>query len=316
MTTTFRASSVWPVLRNAAKRSKRSAHVAVAYFGQGASKLLPIGRESRLVVDASESTVKNGLTCPDELKKLANRGVRVFSVPNLHAKVFVLGSRVFVGSSNVSRRSAGTLVEAMIVTSDRTAVVEAKRFVDSLCRHELGPEAIDRLAKMYRPPRIEGLSRTRLKTGQRQVPLSLPRVLLAQLIHEDPPDGSEEAMEKGRVKAKSLMAHPRRHELEEFWWIGNCPIRKHDVVVQVTKETNGRRMVSPPGTVVDLAKCRSRGSRVTFVYVEVPVKRRMSLERLARQMGDGAQKKLRRGGKVNRQFAERLLAVWSDGGGR
>jgi len=49
--------------------------MAVAYFGKGASRLLPLTAGSRLVVDASECAVASGQTCPADLIKLVARGV-------------------------------------------------------------------------------------------------------------------------------------------------------------------------------------------------------------------------------------------------
>ena len=48
-----------------------------------------------------------------------------------------------------------------------------------------------------------------------------------------------------------------------------------------------------------------------FVFLELPKVRRTSLEKLARRLGYGAKKKLRRNGLVrNRDFAEALLENW------
>jgi len=75
------------------ERSQEACAEAVAYFGAGSSGRLPLPSGSCLVVDASDYTVSGGLTCPADLEKLLNRGVDVYRVSNLHAKVFVLGGR-------------------------------------------------------------------------------------------------------------------------------------------------------------------------------------------------------------------------------
>lgn len=74
MATTIITESPWETLTNRVKSSSRPCHVAVAYFGKGASKLLPLPPDSRLVVDASDGAVKSGQTCPDELLKLQRKG--------------------------------------------------------------------------------------------------------------------------------------------------------------------------------------------------------------------------------------------------
>src|SRR5262245_11427904 len=104
----------WTLLKAAAHKCRQPADVAVAYFSSGAAKLLPLPTGSRLVVDAGERAIRSGQTHPADLKALVKRGVRIFSVPSLHAKLFVFGARAFIGSANVSNHSAHTLIEAMV----------------------------------------------------------------------------------------------------------------------------------------------------------------------------------------------------------
>lgn len=315
MTTKFQGVAVWPLIRKAVRESRRPAHVAVAYLGQEASSLLPLRRGSRLVVDASESAVKSGQTCPGELAKLQKCGVRIFSVSNLHAKVFVVGSKVFVGSANASRRSSDALVEAVVVTSDREVVAGAKRFVSDLCLNELGPETLRRLTRIYRPPKGIGTSPKPARRNGGKLRAALPRVWIAQLIATDWPEWTGEAFERGRRTAKDRMKRPRSHTIDEFSWSRNPAFRSGDIVVQVAKEEDGRRMVSPPGIVLHIERWkRSRDAKV-FVYLEVPVRRRKQLDHLARRIGKGARKRLMHGGRVSPLFSDRLLEAWSDGRG-
>ena len=69
---------IWQSLTSSAKKCRKPSFVAVAYFGKGASKLLPLRPNSRLVVDASENAVKSGQTCPAELKSSCD--VRIFGI--------------------------------------------------------------------------------------------------------------------------------------------------------------------------------------------------------------------------------------------
>lgn len=62
MSTAFITQDVWPQLTKAARGSRQRCAVAVTYFGGGASRLLPLCRGSRLVVDASERAVSSGQT--------------------------------------------------------------------------------------------------------------------------------------------------------------------------------------------------------------------------------------------------------------
>jgi hypothetical protein len=112
-------TNVWSRISRAAKANSRKSHVAVAYFGTGATRLLPLSKGSTRVVDMSHAAVASGQTNPSELLKLINEGVAVYTVANLHAKVFVLGNHAFVGSANASRHSEQSLVEAVVETNER-----------------------------------------------------------------------------------------------------------------------------------------------------------------------------------------------------
>lgn len=300
MTVRFVAKRVWTKLWRAARFGTGHADVAVAYFGQGAARLLPLRPGSRLVVDASDGAVRAGQTCPAELLKLQSRGVRIYSAPCLHAKVYVFGRRAYVGSANASGRSANTLVEAVVEVQDRAAVAAARRFVLEQCGPELGPDHLKSLAKIYRPPKVPA--------GPRRPKPAHPFVVHAptHVVHlqRGPlPPSVEEAMDAGREVAKTRR-RIRSHALHEFWWRGRA-FAPGEVLVQVVEEPDGRKMVDRPGIVI---YTRRRGGG-TFVYLEVPLGRRVHLDRLATRMGRGAKKRLLRGGRFGDPWKTRLLAA-------
>lgn len=59
MSTVFLSNGIWPQLSVAACGSRRRCAVAVACFGGGAGRLLPLAQRSRLIVDASEQRGMN-----------------------------------------------------------------------------------------------------------------------------------------------------------------------------------------------------------------------------------------------------------------
>jgi hypothetical protein len=65
----------WHRITALVKRRPSRCQVAVAYFGTGASKLLPLRKGSTLVVDLSKRAVGTGQTKPSEVLKLVNKGV-------------------------------------------------------------------------------------------------------------------------------------------------------------------------------------------------------------------------------------------------
>ena len=247
MSTAFITRDIWPQLTKAVRGSPQSCAVAVAYFGKGAGKLLPLTKGSRLVVDASEHAVAAGQTCPADLAKLVKRGVKVYSVPNLHAKVFVLGRAAYIGSANASNHSASQLVEAVIRTTETSAVRAARKFVRDHCLHELTPRVLKRLAKIYRPPLIPGGKRGKKAAKQTSRRPTLPRVLLAQCHLEEWSARDQKSHDAGVVVAKKRLLHPRNFDLDRFRWPGKCPFRRGDVVMKVTDEGGGSVFATPPG---------------------------------------------------------------------
>jgi hypothetical protein len=311
MSTTLLTQDIWPQLTSAVRGSRQRCAVAVAYFGAGAGRLLPLPKGSRLVVDASDRAVRAGQTCPADLKRLVNRGVTVYSVPNLHAKVFVLGQAAYIGSANVSSRSASQLVEAVIRTTESDAVRAARAFVDGLCLHELTPSVLKRLATIYRPPLVPGAKRGSKAAKPSSSRPSLPPLVLSQLRLVTWSERDQALHDAALPVAAKRRQHPRSHTLDSFRVSGKCTVVRGDVVIQVTNE-GGRRLVSPPGNVLHVRTRREGNRQVSVVYLEVPNRRRRLAETLARALGE-APERLKRGGVVrDAMFAQALLNKWAE----
>lgn len=312
MTTELLVSDVWTRLRAASRGSRRPADVAVAYFSDSGSRLLQLPRGSRLVVDASLAAVKAGMTSPAALLRLVRRGVDVYSVSNLHAKVFVLGNRAFVGSGNASRTSAEQLIEAMVSTSDRAIVAAARRFVRSLCLEALTPQSLEVLGRSYRPPVGSRTRRARTRTASRSVPATAP-LRVVQLTRVELTDAEAALAREGLESAKAAREHGRGWEIQSYRLHGRCHESRHDLVIQVVHEGGGRRLVEPPGKVVSVVRRRLNSRSVAVVHVEVPkAKRRARLELLARRIGRGALRALQQNGLVrDQEIANRVLRYWA-----
>ena len=144
--------SPWKAITSAARRSRQPSHVAVAYLGQSGDTLLPLVANSMLVVDASLSTVRGGITYPGALLKLRRRGVRIFTSPLLHAKVFAFDGVGFVGSTNASTRSRDRLSEAVVRVKDAPTLADIRNYVGDLAADELSTADLKSLRKEYSPP--------------------------------------------------------------------------------------------------------------------------------------------------------------------
>ncbi len=212
MKTSLLTSGIWASLTSAAKNARKPAYVAVAYFGKGASRLLPLPAGSRLVVDASDGAVKSGQTCPTDLKVMQDRGVVIYSAQNLHAKIYVFENVALIGSANASHNAAETLIEAMVQISDGSVIRSARQFVRGLCLDELTPKTIDRLHIMYRPPRFLGKLPHKHSTNRKIRPV-IRRLLLAQSERGTFPPEAATAENEGLQTAKSKQKHKRSYVL-------------------------------------------------------------------------------------------------------
>lgn len=148
--------SVWPIIKQQIKKTKKSEQifVAIAYVGVDAAKLLPLRKGDVFVCNASDSAIKQGSTSAKALQTFFNRGVKIFNEPQLHGKVVVFPKRVFVGSANVSTRSRDILYEAVIETTDLKTINSSLGFVQHLALEisQIHREDIVRLRRLKVTP--------------------------------------------------------------------------------------------------------------------------------------------------------------------
>lgn len=314
MTTKLLTSDIWPAISGALRRSKKPCFIAVAYAGNEAAKRLPVPRGSCIVADISEHAVSSGQTCPAELLRLVkNRGARVYTVANLHAKAFVTDRHVFVGSTNVSKNSADTLLEAVVVSTDQPLISATKKFVRGLCLEQCGPEELKRLQKLYRPPKNGGGRRKRQRKMFRGVEPEVGRVIVVQTRFVEAPTGSESVDERGVNVARQKMSSPRRSDLDEYWTRGKESCRVGDLVIEVLNTGRGRALVARPGKIVHQAIWRGGRWPCTFSYIERPPGRRRDKRKVARRAGYGALKMLGKSRRVPRAMAVKLLRALGEG---
>jgi len=294
---------VWKQITKTAKSASR-ADVAVAFLGKGGAKRLPLKSGSRLVVDASEGTVKAGGTCPEELLKLVRRGVDVYSRGALHAKVFVFPKSAYVGSANNSSLSADVLSEALLRTTDPETVRQARDFVISMCDGiPMGPKELEYLQTIYRPPRPkrqDGGGKRRLK----------PCVWFEEVSEGELPDGTESFVKELLAEAKAQHKQRKHYTLIEIWQT-RPRYRKDDIVV-MTEWQKRREMVSYPGKVIAVKECSIGRSRYVFSILEQREQRRVALSTLVKSLGRGGGKRLAYSnrGKLDSITANKLLKWW------
>ncbi len=280
-------SGIWRWITASVKKQPTRCAIAVAYFGKGASELLPLKRGSTLVVDMSPGAVGSGQTHPQDILKLVNKGVDVYSVDNLHAKVFSIGKRAFVGSTNASYHSANGLVEACVATDSRPIIASCRKLVESLRGEAITPGHAKRMQRFWNPPKFGspgGPRSERKRVTPRHSPLWVVPLVLGGWNEKD-----YEQEKHGLPKAKKKLRSPRRFVVEDFRWTEDDflkRLKQGDLLIQALKENDNRVMISPAGRVLYIRRYPTGRRSRAIIYVEsAKGERRKNLKTLIEQVG-------------------------------
>jgi phosphatidylserine/phosphatidylglycerophosphate/cardiolipin synthase-like enzyme len=172
-----------------------------------------------LIVDASDDTIAAGTTSAKLLKSLLQRGVRLYSVPGLHAKVYLFDQTAVIGSANLSKHSTN-LIEAAVVTDRPEAVASVSYLIESLRTHKRAAK-ID-AAFVSRALAIPVLKSTKPKSSVRagndtDLIVPEPRTWLTGLfaLDDDQFPNEQAAIERGTEKVARLLDI----EVEDVEWI-------------------------------------------------------------------------------------------------
>ena len=270
MTLRFLQDNLWPTITKLARKSDRK-HVAVAYLGQGANKLLPLDKGDSLVIDMSQGAVKSGQTDPKEIEKYLKKGVDIYTCTNLHAKVYIFDKTLVVGSANVSRHSRHSLIEAGLLCRDRDMLTQARGFVKSLQVEPVTPGYVKLCKKRYRTPKIHDFKNrhpdTRLPHSRLWVIGTVPTNFSGQ---------ENRLCWDGEKKASKKLKNARKFEVNSICWPGKSRLTEHvmegDLIVSI--HTEGKSIkVFPPSRVLLTKKYRSFDHQKQprmFIHIEEP----------------------------------------------
>ncbi len=247
--------NVWKILSIAWKRKPRN--IAAAYFA--CDEGLHFSKGDVLVVDATDGAIGSGQTDAGALRRAYEAKAKVYSLQGLHAKVYVLGAGVYVGSANASISSRELLVECMAYSNDPHAVSQAMSFVDYLTK---SPKA--RLIDDDFLTRIEALPVVRTGPaggGKRKSTRSAPQPLRSWLlVTEEKEFPDDESWCESSTKQAEMRHAKAGHEVSWFWWYKNhrskfnAQCKKGDIVLQIRMPTwsSNKVEVKRHGTICDI----------------------------------------------------------------
>ena len=321
--TTFLSNeTLWQTL-SARVKAARHVDAAIAYFGQGGAKLLPLRSGDRLIVDMSPATVRAGGTDPREVEKLMQRGVVAFTRRNLHAKLIVADQSVISGSANISKHSKEVLDEAAILTTDPAAIRRAREFIDRLCTEPVRREYLEECKRVYKPPRFNG-QRANGKSRQRRVKHA--KLWIVGLRECSIPESEVERYERGEANAEKQVKDEARATRESFHWPYKPRMARElefgDWIIQVTKYKDESIAVSPPGQLLlidSYIRDVDSGKERWVFHLEVPRRRETLTWREFRRaakavLGTDALTAPRTQPIRDTQVADSLLGLWTPGG--
>jgi len=147
----FVTRNQWSAIQGDLKGKRPPVTAVVSFIGKDADTLMPLRKGDRLVCNADDLTIKRGLTNPDALKRFHSKGVEVYSVVGLHAKVISGSDFAWVGSANASKSG---YIEATVRLGP-TAAKRVRSWANELSQQETlltGPD-ISRLQRLPRPAR-------------------------------------------------------------------------------------------------------------------------------------------------------------------
>lgn len=248
MTSQFLQANVWPTITQLAKKARRS-HIAVAYLGTGATKLLPLKSGDTLVVDFELDTIRAGQVNPAEISAYLHRGVKVYTHGNLHAKVFVFDNMAIIGSANVSKHSRDQLDEAAVLVTDKPVVDAARNFIASLCLEPVTPKYARDMQSEYVPPRVGGGAKARRpKTRDPHSRLWFQGVITGEF------GAKEVQVEKSKTPiARKAIVEKRKYTVEPFSEFVSRPESMKmpgDLIIRLELDQNDNIVVYPPGRVL------------------------------------------------------------------
>ena len=100
--TSIETTNLWDKIEQLGRAAK-SKMAAVAYVSD--ETRIIFGKNDVLICDASDKQIACGATSARVLAAALARGAKLYSLPDLHAKLFVFDNHTMVGSNNVSASS-------------------------------------------------------------------------------------------------------------------------------------------------------------------------------------------------------------------
>jgi hypothetical protein len=234
----------WPAItKEVSKPNRRAITAVISYVGKDAPTLLPLRKGDWLVCDASPLAIRQQLSSTEALLKFHRKGVVIFSVQGLHAKVVSSPTAAWIGSANASNNSATNLIEASIrVTGAQARNLHS--WAKSLATedHALSLKELKALAAL---PKIAMRPGPQRRTIPKELPTTWKRLEIIGTERDDTAIGAKRVKADRSNAKKDAKAMGQPLALSSIRYSVSTALKVGDWVIELT---GGR--VRTPGIVV------------------------------------------------------------------
>lgn len=312
--------SIWQHI-NGALKAGSPARIAVPFIGLGVSRWIKLTPGSCVVTRCDLKSARAGQVSGKDLLAWHKRGVRIFNLQALHAKVFAFDGAAFIGSSNASVTSRDRLIEAGVWTTDKALAGNAWAFVEEHCNEDVDEKFLKELAKEYRPPTQyplhgengtgggQGSSAKNAPREQDEAPLHLIRLYTANWNN-----AQKTAADRAEASGRKRIEKNFKAEVTTFTWPG-APGRfavGNLVLARMTDKADGGETVQPWARVIGMHKVRGKDQHAVATAT-LPAWTEMELSDFARASGGLMANFVKRGGRSRIATSEErtmVLRIW------
>ncbi len=287
-------SEIWARI-GALIQTADQAFVAVPYLGEGAAEMLPLKRGSVLVTRYEVGALKAGQICPKDVIKLVDQEVQVFSEPRLHAKIYAFPDCVIIGSSNASKTSRDTLLEACVEIEDRAIIKKAKNYILQCANSPITPEFARALAKHYIKashfPMAPQFSKAKDRKNTKSKDDMSERALwlLSTAPLEEASSAWNSASDTALAEAKKHIDKDARIKLETLAWTKEAgeKLSIGDNLIMRQADEKGIDWVWPPAIVHSIIKTPGKNT-YAIAYSQMKNSKPRRLDIIQNKLGDSA----------------------------
>jgi|GEM_PF-2030383 len=261
----FLTGDIWSVVNKHLKKGQQN-NACIAYV---TSPTLNLGKGDILICDASDYSIKYGMTSAKTLEHYHKKGVSIYSNRNLHSKFLFTNKFLVLGSANLSMSSAENLIESSVITKHTTLVAQAKAFFyqlieDSMLLTSMHINNLQDIEVVKRPHKPRGKSSNVRKTTFGDSYWYISALTLKKQAYEKIKETVESTSQE---IAKENNIDP--FDIHFIRWKSKPGFTKEikagdQVILRMTNENKTRTYVYPPSTILK----KEIKDGVTIVYYD------------------------------------------------